>query len=253
MANMFRTIEAQGGSGGPEFLSSHPNPGNRYDAINREAAMLQVRGRADTGQFASVKSRLGGMSPAPTAEQIARRQTTGGDSRRSTGRTVAQVEAPSTRYRTDQPGNFLRLAIPDNWDQVARSNAGVTYAPDGGFLAGNGQTLFTHGVQLGVGAGGSGDLQRDTQQLLNAFAQTNPRLRQQSGFRRVTIAGRDGLSATLSNVSDLTGEPESVLVSTTRLRDGSLLFIIGVAPQREAATYASAFQRVRQSVQLADR
>jgi predicted Zn-dependent protease len=29
MANMFKTIEDQGGASGPEFLSDHPNPGNR--------------------------------------------------------------------------------------------------------------------------------------------------------------------------------------------------------------------------------
>ena len=254
MANMFRTIEAEGGGSGPEWLSSHPNPGNRYDAINREAAMLQVSGRrADSGQFASVKGRLGGMSAAPTAEQIAKGKTTGREPTGSSGRAVARVEAPSTRYRTDQPGNFLRLAVPDNWDQVARSDQGVTYAPDGGFVAANGSTVFTHGLQLGVSPSGTGNLRRDTEQLLNAFAQTNPHLEQQSGFRRETIAGREGLTTTLANVSDLTGEPESIQLSTTRLRDGSVLFIIGVAPQREAATYASAFQRVRQSVQLSDR
>ncbi|HVG22446.1 MAG TPA: M48 family metallopeptidase, partial [Blastocatellia bacterium] len=32
LANMFRILEQQGGSAGPEFLSSHPNPGNRYEA-----------------------------------------------------------------------------------------------------------------------------------------------------------------------------------------------------------------------------
>ncbi len=42
MASMFQTIERQGGNRGPEWLSSHPNPGNRVEAINREAAMLQV-------------------------------------------------------------------------------------------------------------------------------------------------------------------------------------------------------------------
>ena len=44
MANMFKTIEAQGGGRQPEWMSSHPNPGNRYEAINREAAMLRVAG-----------------------------------------------------------------------------------------------------------------------------------------------------------------------------------------------------------------
>ncbi|MBD0325048.1 MAG: M48 family metalloprotease, partial [Pyrinomonadaceae bacterium] len=42
MANMFKTIEAQGGRSGPEWMSSHPNPGNRYNAINQEASMLRV-------------------------------------------------------------------------------------------------------------------------------------------------------------------------------------------------------------------
>src|SRR3954463_3796455 len=36
MANMFKTIEAEGGASGPEWLSDHPNPGNRYAAITRE-------------------------------------------------------------------------------------------------------------------------------------------------------------------------------------------------------------------------
>ena len=43
MANMFQTIQAKGGgSGGPEWLSSHPNPGNRYEAITKESAQLRV-------------------------------------------------------------------------------------------------------------------------------------------------------------------------------------------------------------------
>jgi predicted Zn-dependent protease len=43
MANMFRTIERRGGNGGPEWLSDHPSPANRYEAIHREAALLRTR------------------------------------------------------------------------------------------------------------------------------------------------------------------------------------------------------------------
>ena len=56
MANMFKTIESEGGSRGPEWLSSHPNPGNRYEAINREAQSLRVQGRANTGQFQEIQA-----------------------------------------------------------------------------------------------------------------------------------------------------------------------------------------------------
>lgn len=42
MANMFRTIARRSGGGGPEWLSDHPSPANRYEAINREAALLRA-------------------------------------------------------------------------------------------------------------------------------------------------------------------------------------------------------------------
>jgi beta-barrel assembly-enhancing protease len=254
MANMFRTIQEQGGRSGPEWLSSHPDPGNRYNAIVKEASMLRVQGNANTGQFTSIKTRLTGMSPAYTAEQIAKGQT-GNNRTVGTGgraRTV-NVQAPSGSYRNYQPAEFLRVSVPSNWDEVENSNGGVTYAPDGGFFEGdNGGTAFTHGVQIGVAQGGSGNLQRDTQQLLNNFARSNPDLQAAGNSRRESIGGRTGLTTPLSNVSEVTGEREYITLSTTQLRDGSLLYIIGVAPQPQANQYESAFRRIRQSVQIAD-
>src|ERR1044072_5354893 len=73
LANMFRTIAQQGASGGPEWLSSHPNPGNREQRILQEAAMLRVEGgRSDTAEFRQIQSRLQGYPRARTMEEIAR-------------------------------------------------------------------------------------------------------------------------------------------------------------------------------------
>ena len=44
MATMFQTIARRSGNGGPEWLSDHPSPANRYEAINREAALLRAGG-----------------------------------------------------------------------------------------------------------------------------------------------------------------------------------------------------------------
>jgi hypothetical protein len=214
-----------------------------------------VQGNANTGQFQSVQARLNGMSPALTAEQIARGQTggqTGGRTIGTGGRTV-DVDPPANSYRTHQPGNFLRVSVPSNWDVVNNDNGGVTYAPDGAFFRGDGgATAFTHGVQVGV-VQGSGNLQRDTQQLLNNFAQSNPQLRQQSGLQRDTVGGRNGYTTVLSNTSEVTGQAERIALSTTQLRDGSVLYVVGVAPASEAGTYNPTFQRVRRSLQIADR
>ena len=253
MANMFRTIEKEGGSGGPEWMSSHPNPGNRYNAITQEARLLRVQGNANTGQFQSVQARLNDMSPALTAEQIARNKKTGntGGGTIATGGRPVQVDPPSAAYRVRNPTDFLRVSVPSNWEEVDARD-GVTYAPNGAFFRGdNGATAFTHGVQIGV-AQGSGNLQRDTQQLLNAFARSNPNLRQQNSLQRDSVAGRNGYTTILSNVSEVTGRPERIALSTTQLRDGNVLYVVGVAPQNEAQTYDGTFRRVRQSVQIRD-
>ncbi len=255
MANMFRTIQQQGGGRGPEWLSDHPDPGNRSEAINREASMLQINGRADTaGAFQSARARLAGLSPAPTSAQVARaqqgRQSQGGPVS-STTRT-ARAEPPSGQWRTYQPGDFLRVSVPENWQQVD-SGATITYAPQGGyFRAQSGQSAFTHGVQIGVTRAGGNNLQQATEQLVRSFAQGNPQLQRQGGYSAANIGGRRGLTTTLSNVSEATGDTEAVNLSTVQLRDGRLLFIVGVAPANEARAYANTFNRVRQSLQIAD-
>jgi beta-barrel assembly-enhancing protease len=257
MAHMFQTIEKQGSSG-PEFLSDHPNPGNRVQAINREAEMLRVEGRATTGELPNIQARLNQMPQAPTTEQVARARQQGGqipgESRVPVGTSGRneRVEEPSGQWQTYQPGNFLRVSVPANWEQVKSESNTVMFAPDGGYVrADNGQSAFTHGIEIGV-TRADGNLQQQTDQLLQGFARSNPQLRRQGGYSRTSIGGRQGLTTTLSNVSEVTGGSEAVNVSTVQLRDGSVLFMIGVAPSEQARTYMTTFNRIRQNVQLAD-
>ena len=98
--------------------------------------------------------------------------------------------------------------------------------------------------------GDGASLQQATNQLLQSFARTNPRLRQKSGYSRVNIGGRQGLTTTLVNVSEATGETETVNVSTVQLPDGRLLFLIGVVPSSEARDYLNTFARVRETIEL---
>ena len=256
MASMFETIERQGGSGGPEFLSDHPNPGNRVQAINREADMLRVQGnRGNAGEIQAVQARLRELPRAPTSAEVARsRQGQQGPQRAPVGTSGRneRVEPPSGDFRTYQPGDFLRISVPANWEQVGAGNT-VTFAPRGGYLqADNGQSAFTHGIEVGVTRANGNNLQQQTEQLLQSFARSNPELRRQGGYSRANIGGRQGLTTTLSNVSEVTGENEAVNLSTVQLSDGSVLFLVGVAPTNEARTYLNAFSRIRQNLQLAD-
>lgn len=264
MADMFRTIEAQGGGQGPEWLSSHPNPGNRYDAIQKEASMLRIQGPPPTeADFASIQSRLRGMGAAYTAEQIARAKAsgrrlpnsgngrTGRDDNAPSRASNVNIEPPSTRYQQLSVGNFMRVSMPNNWRQLSDAH-GVTFAPEGAYYRGNnGQTGFTHGIQMGVIPNESHDTQEATEELLDSLTRGNPQLRRDSnGFTREIVSGRQGLSTTLRNVSEVTGEPELVTLTTVPLSDGNLLYLIAVAPRDEFNTYNAAFRRVKQSVQL---
>jgi hypothetical protein len=67
------------------------------------------------------------------------------------------------------------------------------------------------------------------------------------------MGDRQGLTTPLANVSEVTGEREYIDLSTAQLRDGTILYMIGVAHQPEAATYERTFQRVRETLQIADR
>ena len=142
LANMFRTIEREsGGRGGPEWLSTHPNPGNRYERINQEAALLRVdrNPTQETAQFSRIQSRLRGMSRAPSMQEIAQ---AGGRTRQDDGRypqdgrdrvPQGRVEYPSTRYRTFTGGNLFRINVPDNWRELGGDGGWVTFAPEGAY------------------------------------------------------------------------------------------------------------------------
>src|ERR1051325_9056035 len=251
MANMFKTLAAQGGSG-PEWLSDHPNPGNREQRMLQEAKLLNATNNpyGNTPEFQRAQARLKGMSPALTAQQIANQQKSGRPV--GTGGRAVNVEPPSGSFRTYQANNALRVSVPSNWSQVEGGGSSVTYAPQGAYFQGNGGSAFTHGVEVGV-AQGTGNLQNDTNGLLRGFAQSNPQL-QQSGKARNDNGGvRNGITVQLANVSEVTGQPEYISLSTTELRDGSLLYVIGVAPRTEASTYDRAFQQVRRNIQISDR
>ncbi len=253
MANMFKTIEKQGGSGGPQWLSDHPNPGDRYDYITKEAQVLRVENpMRDTRGFEQVKAHLRQLSPAPTTEQATK--TGAGRTTGTSGRTAptptGRVEPPSTSFRTYNEGNLFQVSVPANWQEI-QSNSSVTFAPSGAYGQANGQTVFTHGVEFGMGRNESHDLQTATDELIQSLAGGNPSLSRASGSQRVTVANQRGLRTVLRNRSEVTGQDEAIQLVTMQMQDGNLFYSIGVAPSNEFSSYQRVFDRVVGSLQLA--
>ena len=257
MANMFKTIQKQGGSQGPEWLSDHPDPGNRYEAINREAEALGVKrvgarppdaSRACTRGSPSSSRRSPASRPRAQAQQ---RQRTGQTDR---GGAVGRT-APTSSRRTVSGGRISRAtSCASACLRTGSRSAAATPLP----------TLPT---------ADTGRPQTATRRSRTASRSASRRVRAaacskapSSCFRAspgptrtcaargataaTSIGGRQGLTTTLSNVSEVTGQSETINLSTVGLDDGTMLFMIGVAPQNEARTYMETFNRVRQSLQF---
>jgi len=72
MARFFEKLEAQGGGGGLEFFSDHPNPGNRVKAVQTEVEKLpkQNYSTGDPNQLAQIKAAVSKVQvPAKPAKQ----------------------------------------------------------------------------------------------------------------------------------------------------------------------------------------
>jgi hypothetical protein len=253
MASMFRTIEQEGGGRAPEWLSNHPNPGNRAEYITQEAQSLRVDNPIRNSQdFQTVRSHLGQMPPAPTTEEAARGVRTGSNrapSSTNTPRTSTRVEAPSSKTVTYNEGNVFRITVPSNWRELA-SESTVTFAPEGGYGEASGSSVFTHGVQAGISRVEDHGLEEATQELLAAFGQSNPQLARAGNAATVRIDGRSALRTPLTNVSEATGGRERILLYTTQMQDGALFFLVGVSPEDQWKTYQPVINRVVSSIRF---
>ena len=251
LANVFRTIEAQsGGNRAPEFLSTHPNPENRYENINREAQLLRVSSNPikNTREFERVQSKLRGLPRAPSNEEIERNaQNNPQRNPTANGRYESRVQLPASRTQTYSGGNFLQMNVPTNWE-VFEDQASVTFAPQGAY----GKDGITHGALVGLVQTQNRDLQQATEEYVNGLLQSNDYLRQQSNYSRTSIGGRNAYATTLSGRSPITGRTEIVTMYTTQLRNGQLLYVAMVAPENESSNYNNTFRNLLRSIRLND-
>jgi beta-barrel assembly-enhancing protease len=252
LANVFKTIQQQQKGGAPAWLSSHPDPGNRYEKINREAQYLRISQNPPikvTRDFSRTQERFRAMPPAKSMAQIEQEyksgQTTSGPV--SNGQYTSNVQLPSTRTRSYTGVSWLSLSVPSNWSDFPGQND-VMFAPEGAY----GQQGITHGVMTGTYSGKNKNLSLDTQEYVNGVLQDNNYLRRRGESTRTYIDGRTGSMTSLSGRSPITNRTEIVNIYTTQLRNGTLFYAITVVPDDESYNYSSAFRNVLSSIRLND-
>lgn len=249
MAQFFSKIQAQGGSSTLQFLSDHPDPGNRAEYVSREAVTLpNKKYRADFPEFAQIKQQVAGMKPL-TAEQIA-----AGQKQAATlpaGGTPGDI-APSGNLQTLNHADYT-ISYPQNWKVLGDQSSAVTIAPPSGVT----QNAVSYGAMVSAYQPENSNTRLDeaTHELLNSIRQSNPDLRQVGNDENIRINGTAGKSVDLigkSPVQDQAGKPlqERDWLVTVQRRDGSLLYFVFIAPDKDFGSLRPTFEQMLKSLRL---
>jgi hypothetical protein len=165
---------------------------------------------------------------------------------------IRHAEArPSSDFKTYVEGKLVRVSIPSNWRELPGSNA-VAFAPEGAYGSAGVKSVFTHGVGMGLSRNDKRDLRATTDDFIESSVLVNPSPGRPFRYSSVTIAHRPGLHTVLSNVSEATSEPQRIELFTTLLRDGTLFYLMAVAPDHCVSDYEGTFRRVVGSIQIMD-
>lgn len=247
LGRFFEKLEKQSGRGGAieQFLSDHPDPGNRVAAIEDEIRQMPRRPYVEdqTGRFQHVKDVVHHM-PVPAKSH--------GDSGDVAPASAVPTERPSSRLRPYR-GRSFSLEYPDNWRALGDSKPNsVTLVPPDGVVRGSaGQTQIGYGLQVNYyqpekrGA----DLNRDTQALIQQLKQSNADARIGRETRSIEVAGEPALLTTLYSRSPYRGEQEVDALVTVARPEG-LFYVIFIAPQSLFDQIQGTFEGVLRSVRF---
>jgi len=236
MAQFFEKLQAETkGKNPPQFLSDHPNPGNRVERVNEEIDKLggvPRNAKRDSAEFEAIKREVISLPVVKTPPASA------GNA----------APAPPSGNFVDQQMNGVALKVPENWNKY-EDGGSVTFSPDGGISQKGGlaygMIVSVHQVQRD---GSEQALENATQALIRELAKTNPGLKVAREAARIELNGQRGLSTYLSNDSPTGTEETDWLV--TVLQPQGLVSFLGVAPSAAYPEYEKTFTAVLDSVRL---
>jgi beta-barrel assembly-enhancing protease len=272
MADFFQKLEQMGGSGGPQFLSDHPNPGNRVQAVTKEIQSWPQKNFVnDSPQFAQVKKQANGTQTY-TAQQISdgAKQGTWARQNQQSGATPANLPSTGAAGSADlanldpskikPSGNFkplnhpaFSIQYPDNWQTSGDPNSSITIAPQ----ACLGQSALACGAVVSglQSQNGPASVDQATQQLVQSMEQSNPGLKADGNPQTVQVNGVQGRAVDLTGTSPVqkNGKPiaeRDRLVVVPNSKGDGLIALVFVSPDNAQSQLQPTYQKMLQSLQV---
>jgi hypothetical protein len=259
LAVFFQKLEKEG-SAGPQMLSDHPNPGNRYQSISTQVASWPSKSfNSSTGGFQNAKAEASRIKTY-TGEQIAQMAKSGqihnsnvpGGSQSAQGGqgTIASLPQsdiePSGQFQTLDHSAF-NVQYPSNWQVYGDQNSQVTIAPR--------SAVAQDAVAVGAIFNGfqpqADNLDEAFSQLIQTIRQSNPDLRQIGSSQTIRVNGVQGKSVELSGPSPLASGgrplPERDWMVAVPNSQGVLVYGIFIAPEQDFSKLRPTFEQMLRS------
>jgi len=250
MLTFFDKLKQQGGSGVPQFLSDHPDPGDRAQSIQKIIARFPPKKYVlDSPQYQQVRQDALKVH-AYSAREIAQRQRSGGGTLSNEAR-AADISLSGGMRQLNQPG--FSISYPANWQVTGDSQGNsIVIAPPSGIT----RDQIAYGVSIGTAQGNNGQsFDQITQEILSTLQRNNPDMRTIGTPKRIRVNGLAGRSVDLIGVSPIQFQPgqpveeHDWLVALPR-SDGSALFVVYTAPQQDFTKLRSTFEEMLRSLRM---
>lgn len=275
LADFFKKLEQQAGAGGPQFLSDHPNPGNREQAISDEVRNWPSRNYINNSESFVAAKQESGQIKAYTAQEIAAgaKQGLWIEQNRHNGAVPGNVPASSNSNGQSGPGtatlqdvsfgqvrpsstftqyrqNDFTISYPENWP-VMQGNGSVTIAPQAGASGG----AVAYGAIVGQTTDqNTRNLDQATENLIQNLQQSNPGLRASGNVSRTEVNGLEARSTYLSGNSPIqkNGQPlpERDWLVTVARGQGGLLYLVFISPEPDFSRLQPTFEKMLNSMQV---
>jgi len=264
LVEFFDILNKQAGSGGPpQFLSDHPNPGNRAQTIAQAIKKFPRKdyARSDSQQFAAMKHHAMGMK-AMTAQEVAeyaKRHPEGAQEGGGQGgsgavtpiRATRSEVMPSGSLRTKDFGPFS-MSYPPNWQAAQQQDGSYLIAPAAG-VSGN---SIAYGVMVvGIQPQQTMSLDEATSQIVQSLVQGNEGSSVSGSPQRTQVNGVDARSVTIKAISPVQSQgnrpvAERDWLVTMNAGNNTIVYAVFTAPEEDFASLKPTYEEMLRSFKL---
>ncbi len=269
MPQFFETIQAKYGKGSAQFLSDHPNPGNRTEYVGREIATFVPKNRyvTNSNQFTQIHKTVAAMH-AYTSQEVSSGAWKKKDPNQTVSTGVNQYDpgAPSGASNpgsagpsvdTSQPqqwvtfqGTGFTMQVPSNWQGSGNQNSAMLAPPGGITPASSGQGnnliygVLTDSYKPEKPAGNT----ETFNELLAELTRENPGLAPGSVTRMIVgNITADAVQSVNRSANNGHGEHDWIVGVP---QNGAMRYFVFVCPEPDFNTMRPTFQQILNSIRV---